>query len=227
MRNAVLKSVLAVAVLFATSGCSRFFIQKDAYLAVKRVAVVQHAINPHLLLGTANVQEAKTQTAEENVKTFVKEFTGGTYEVVPLEELKANAAYTAAGSASLDGYYTAPGMRFVTGAETVEEATLTPDQAKKLAEDLKVDAVAVVYESWGTSSYALGFKAKAYSTFVVNMYDKTGIRVWGDVATGESDEGMATPGGIIATELANLVLNFNQSYAAALTKMKSQLASIK
>jgi hypothetical protein len=227
MRNVVMKSVLAAAVLFTVTGCSRFFIQKDAYLAVKRVAVVQHAINPHLLLGTANVAEAKTQTAEENVKTFVKEFTGGTYEVVSLDELKANPAYAAVGTPSLDGYYTAPGMRFVTGEETVEEATLTPDQAKKLAEDLKVDAVAVVYESWGTAPYALGFKAKAYSTFVVNMYDKTGVRVWGDVAAGESDEGMATPGGIIATELSNLVLNFNQSYAAALTKMKSQLASIK
>jgi hypothetical protein len=227
MRHAVLKSVVAVAVLFAATGCSRFFVQKDAYLAVKRVAVVQHAINPHLLLGSANVPEAKTQTAEENVKTFVKEFTGGTYEVVSLDELKANAAYKAVGTATLDGYYTAPGMRFVTGEETVEEATLTPDQAKKLAEDLKVDAVAVVYESWGTAPYALGFKAKAYSTFVVNMYDKTGIRVWGDVAAGESEEGMATPGGIIATELSNLVLNFNQSYAAALTSMKGRLASVK
>lgn len=226
MRQFVLKGALALAVLCVSTGCGSFFVQKDAYLSLKRVAVVQHAINPHMLLGTANVPEAKTQTAEENVKTFVKEFSGSRYEVVPLEELKANPAYTAAGTAELEGYYTAPGMRFVTGEDTVEKATLTPEAAKKLAEDLRVDAVAVVYESWGTQPYALGFKAKAYSVFVINMYDRNGVRVWGDVAAGESEEGMATPGGIIATELANVVLNFNQSYKAALGTMKTRLASV-
>ncbi|MBJ6759338.1 hypothetical protein JGU66_01100 [Myxococcaceae bacterium JPH2] len=226
MRHIAAKGMLVLVVLLASTGCSHFFVQKDAYLAVKKVAVVQHAINPHLLLGSANVPEAKTQTAEANVKTFVQVFTGGRYEVVPLDVLKAQAAYAAAGLPSLDGYYTAPGMRFVTGPQAVESATLTPDLAKKLAEDLGVDAVAVVYESWGLAPYALGFKAKSLSTFVINMYDRNGVRVWGDVASGESDEGMATPGGIIATELTNLVLNFNQSYSVALTTMKNRLASV-
>lgn len=210
-------AVVAVLALFSTGCASRFFIQKDAYAGVKKVALVQVAINPHFLLGTANADEAKWDTAAKDWEVFTKEM-AGSFAVMPLAEMIANPAYTGAGGkASWDGFYTAKGAMFFSPDEdTLRAGTLTPDVAKKLCEGLGVDGVASVYESWAIESYALGFRAHSRNGYVINLYDKNGTRVWGDVVWGTSEEGMGLTGGVISTDVATYVLNNGQSFTAAL-----------
>lgn len=210
-------AVVAVLALFSTGCASKFFIQKDAYAGVKKVALVQVAINPHFLLGTANADEAKWDTAAKDWEVFGKEMAGA-YAVVPLAEMTANAGYTGAGGKDKwEGYYTAKGALFFSADEDALQAgTLTPDVAKKLCEALGVDGVATMYESWGTESYALGFRAHSRNGYVFNLYDKNGTRVWGDVVWGTSEEGMGLTGGVISTDVATYVLNNGQALTAAL-----------
>ena len=220
--------VLSAVVLasFAFTSCSRFFIKKDSFSEVKKAALVQYAINPHMLLGTVSSDEARVGTADANVKTFVEKMNGKPYEVMSLDEMKSKPGY-AAGKDKLEGYYTANGMRFFTDESGASKAELPPDVAKKLCEDLGVDAVAIAYDSWGQVSTAMGFKAKAKPVTFVNMYDKTGTRVWGDVESSESEDSMAAPGGIIATDVATVVKTFNQSFSTSMDEFGKRIATAK
>ena len=217
--------VLASIALFSTGCASKYFIQKDAYAGVKKVAVVQHAINPHFLLGTANSDEAKTKTVEKDVEVMTKEM-AGSYAVTPLAEMVANPAYTGAGGKNAwEGYYSAKGAAFFSADEDMlQAATIPADTAKKLCEGLGVDAVAVIYESWGIESYALGFRAKSRNGYVINMFDKNGTKVWGDVVWGTSEEGMGLAAGVLASDVDTYVLNNGQAFAAALKEANEHIA---
>lgn len=217
--------VLASIALFSTGCASKYFIQKDAYSGVKKVAVVQHAINPHFLLGTANAEEAKPATVEKNFEVITKEM-AGSYAVMPLAEMVANPAYTGAGGKTAwEGYFSAKGAAFFSPDEdTLQAATITADTAKKLCEGLAVDAVVVIYESWGIESYALGFRAKSRNGYVMNMFDKNGTKVWGDVVWGTSEEGMSLTAGVISTDVPTYVLNNGQAFTAALKEANEHIA---
>ena len=54
--------------------------------------------------------------------------------------------------------------------------------------------------------------------------DKTGARIWEDDVRENSEEGMATPAGIISTDVKNLVLNFNQSFKASMATLQQHIA---
>jgi len=217
--------VLATIALFSSGCASKFFIQKDGYTNVKKVAVVQHAINPHFLLGTANSEEAKTLTTEKNFEVITKEM-AQSYAVMPMAEMTANAGYTGAGGKpAWDGFYTGKGMQYFSADEdTLRDAIITPDTAKKLFEALAVDGVLAIYESWGVEQYALGFRAKSRNGYIMNLFDKNGTKVWSDVVRGTSEEGMPMAGGIISSDVAGYVLNNSQAFTAALKEASEHIA---
>lgn len=222
----LLNAVLVASIALFSTGCAKaYFIQKDAYTGVKKVALVQHAINPHFLLGTANSDEAKLGTAEKDFEVLGKEM-AASYAVTPLAEMVANPAYTGAGGkAAWEGYYSAKGAAFFSADEdTLQAATIPAETAKKLCEGLGVDAVAVIYESWGIESYALGFRAKSRNGYVMNMFDKNGTKVWGDVVWGTSEEGMALTAGVISTDVPTYVMNNQQAFTAALKEANDHIA---
>jgi hypothetical protein len=222
LRNSL---VLVLAALSFVGCGSKYFIQKDAYSGVKKVALVQYAINPHFLLGTASSDDARIGTAEKAWETFGKEM-ANQYQVMPFSEMVANAAYgSAGGKPAVEGYYSAKGAQYFSpDTDTLEAGTIPADTAKKLCETLGVDAVAVAYESWGMESYALGFKAHSRNGYVINLFDKNGTRVWGDVVWGTSEEGFATPGGVIATDVPNYLLNNTQAMTVALKEANDHIA---
>ncbi len=216
--------VVAAIAMFSTGCASKYFIQKEAYTGVKKVALVQHTINPHALLGTANSDEAKTATIEKNFEVMSKEM-ASSYAVTPLAEMVANPAYTGAGGKpAWDGFYSAKGAMFFSPDEdSLRSASIPAETAKKLCEGLGVDAVAVIYESWGLESYAMGFRGKSRNGYIMNMFDKNGTKVWGDVVWGVSEEGMALAAGIIATDLPTYVLNNGQAFTAALKEANEHI----
>jgi hypothetical protein len=216
---------LSFAVVFAAlmgTGCGRYFIKKDAYNAVKKAALVQYAVNPHMLLGTPSADDVRNGTPERNVASFIKEMNGKPYQLVPTAEMIANPGYVTAPD-KLEGYHTAKGMRFFGDSTAAQEASLTPEQAKKLCADLGVDAVIAVYESWGQVSRAMGFKAAVRSYFFVNMYDKNGTRIWGDLVSGESEESVAAPGGVFATDPESMMGLFNAAFVTATKELSAHL----
>jgi hypothetical protein len=223
MRQASSKLALAIAA-FALTGCSHFFIQKDGYGAVKKAALVQFALNPHLLLGTPTSDDVRAAAADHDANAFVAAMSGKPYQLVPLAELTAQPAYAAEGRDKWDGYYTGKGMRFSsTDEDALQHATLAPDQAQRLCNEVGVDAVVVVYESWGERSAAMGFQMVAANAYWVNMYDKNGVRVWGDVVRGGSDDGVPSPGGIISIDQANFITTWGQALTAAMNDLAAHL----
>ncbi len=218
------RNLLAVCAVVALAGCGHFFIVKDRYDAVKKVALVQYAINPHLLMGTPNADEAKWDTAESNIAIFAKDLGSG-WQVMPKAEMIANPAYTAAGKETVDGWYTAKGMRFFSEErKELTMATLTPDQAKSLAAGLGVDAVAVVSDSWSIDSSF--FSGHTVNDYYISMYAADGTLIYTDAAyRARSEEGFAVPpGGAVATDVPKWVLNNNQSFTAAVGQLKAHLA---
>jgi hypothetical protein len=193
---------------------------------VKKAALVQYAINPHMFMGTVQSDDARTAVATANVKSFIEKMNGHPYMVVSLDEVKANPQYAAA-KATLEGYYTAPGMRYFTDDKGAEKAELTAEQATKLCADLGVDAVAIIYDSWGMQSAAMGFQMKARPVIFVNMYDKSGTKVWGDAVAETSDESMASPGGIIATDVDTVVKSFNEAFVMSLAELGKHVDAAK
>ncbi len=221
----LMKLLGLVVMALALGGCSRFFMKKDSYTQVKKAALVHYALNPRLYLGTTQSDEARAGSAEANVKAFLERMNGGAFGYVPLEELKANAGYQSLGKDKIEHYYTAPGMRFLVDDPRMNErGELPPEVAKAACEKLGVDAVVAVADSWSLAPYALGFRTKIVSTIWLNMYDKNGERIWGDVANGESEEGMSYTAGVVSTDVATVVLNSKQAVAAALEPIKTKAA---
>ncbi|MHB8873229.1 MAG: hypothetical protein ACYC8T_06035 [Myxococcaceae bacterium] len=224
-----MKRILSVTVLAAAmmaTGCSRYFIQKDAYSAVKKAAVVQYAINPAQMLGTAMSDDVRMATAERNVASFLKEMNGKPYELMPLADVIANDGYKAAGKDAEEHFYTAKGMRFFSpDLGALMQATLAPDEAKKLCAALGVDAVVTMFDAWGQRSAGMGFQARANNTYYVNMYDKNGTRVWGDVVMGLADNSVAAPAGIIATDPESMIANHNEAFGFAMKDLAEHLAA--
>jgi hypothetical protein len=219
-----LKVLCLMVVALSQIGCSRFFIKKESYTQVKKAALVHYALNPRLFFGTTQSDEARAQSAEANVKAFLERM-NGTFTYLTLDELKANPGYQAMGQEKIEHYYTAPGVRFLVDDPRLNErGELPPEVAKAACEKLGVDAVVAVADSWNLAPYALGFRTKIVSTLWLNMYDKIGERIWGDVANGESEEGMAYTAGVVSTDVATVVLNSKQAVAAALEPIKAKAA---
>ena len=224
IRNSLL--VVLVAVSFVGCG-SKYFMLKDAYTPVKKVALVQYAINPHFVLGTPSSDEARITSATQAWDTYTKVM-ANQYQVMPFAEMSANAAYTGAGGkAAWDGYYTAKGAQFFSAdTDTLEAATIPADTAKKLAEALGADGVLVVYEGWGISQFAMGFKGHSNNAYVINLFDKTGARVWGDVVWGEADgDGFATPGGVVSCDLPTYLSDNSKAMTVALTEAQAHISA--
>jgi hypothetical protein len=210
---------LAVALLF--TACGRFLVVKEKLDAAKKVALVQYAINPHFLLGYPNADEAKTHVAQQNIDAFQKQM-GNVFQVVPMTEMTANAAYTAAGKDKVDGWYSTAGMRFM-DEEKLNNGELSPEAAKKLCADLGVDAVVTITDSWGQAGGGF-FKGIAMNYYWVNAYDKDGTVVWQDLAQGRSNETFGVPpGGAIASDDANWTKVQAEAFADALGQFKGRL----
>ena len=221
LRNSLV--LVCVALLLAACG-SKYFILRDSYAPVKKVALVQWALNPHILLGTANDETGRVTDATNAWETFGK-LMGNSYQVMPLAEMTANAAYTGAGGkAAWDGYFTAKGaMFFSADVETLEAGTIPADTAKKLCEGLGVDAVVGAYEGWGTQPGFGGFTSTSNNSYVMNMFDKNGVKIWGDVVWGQSEESFGTPGGIISADMPTWLKSNTQALTAALTEANKHL----
>src|SRR4051812_30202647 len=101
---------LAALTLLLTS-CG-FMILRDKYDAVKKVALVQYAINPGMVYGTPSDDAVRDETASKNLDIFYKQM-GNTWQLVPVNELIANPAYSAAGKPTIEHYITPKGMRVV------------------------------------------------------------------------------------------------------------------
>jgi hypothetical protein len=215
----------ALALLWVGCGAS-FFLAKDKAESVKKVAVVQYAINPHMLLGPAAQEDAKLNVVARNVETFQKEL-GNTYQVIPATEVLANPAYaTCGGKPEWEGFYSGKGMHYFSADEdSLTNARLNPDVAKKLCEALGVDAVVAVYDSWGVQPFAMGFKGHALTQYSINMFDKSGARVWGGAVTGESDTDFPTPGGAISTEVDVWTQANNEAFTIALSQVKTNIGA--
>ena len=185
MKKTTVALCLAV---FALTGCSRFFIVKDRYDAVKKVALVQYVINPHFLLGTPNADESKWDTVESNFKIFATEMGTG-WQVLPKEEMTSNSAYKAAGKEAVDGWYTAKDMRFFADDRSnLQSAKLAPEVAKSLAAGLGVDAVVVVADSWAVDT--MMFSGRTANDYTISMYGADGVLDYADgQGRNRSDEG--------------------------------------
>jgi hypothetical protein len=222
----MLRSLAVIVIALVSSGCaSRFYIQKDKYLALKRLALVQYGGNTGIQMGTANVPEAQTEIATTNYAIFVEKMNGHPYQVLPMSAVISNATYKSVGKAEFQGFYTAPGLRFLsTSEDAINDAQIGGPLAAKLCEALKVDAVAVLSERWALTPYAMGFKSYASPVIAVVVYDHTGARIFEDDAREDSQEGMATPAGVVSTDVKNLVLNFNQSFRASMASLQQHIA---
>ena len=218
-------SLVLVFVALSFVGCgSKYFMMKDAYTPVKKVALVQYAINPHLLLGNPSTDDARNGTAATSWDTYSKVM-ANQYQVMPFAEMTANPGYTG-GKPTWEGYYTAKGAHYFSAdTDTLEAATIPADTAKKLCEALGADGVVVVYEGWGMQTFAFGFKGHSFNSYVINLFDKTGARVWGDVVWGESEgDGFATPGGVVATETPIYIQQNTSAMTVALNLAQAHIS---
>ncbi|MBL8951831.1 MAG: hypothetical protein JNK82_13700 [Myxococcaceae bacterium] len=224
-RIAALASLLSLA--FAACGAS-FFVAPDKKEAVKKVAVVQYAINPHILVGIPNDENAKLEVAKLNVETFGKEL-GNTYQIVPASEVLANAAYTGAGGKpTWEGYYSATGMHYFSpDEEQLKNATLPPDVAKKLCEALGVDGVVAIYDSWVIQQFGfMNLKAHTVPRYTINLFDKDGNRVWGGILSGESTTELDTPpGGAVTGTVDTWAKANNESFTIAMSQVKTSIGA--
>jgi hypothetical protein len=225
MKTRITLLVVALSFVFAACGAA-FFVAPEKKDAVKKVAVVQYAINPHMLMGPVQADDAKFNVAAKNLETFGKEL-GNTYQVVPSSEVLANAGYTGAGGKpTWDGFYSGKGMHYFSADEdSLTQATLTPDVAKKLCEALGVDGVVAIYDSWQIQTFAMGFQGHSLPSYTINLFDKSGARVWGGQVSGESETAFATPAGVISTDVDTWTKANAESFTVAMGQVKTNIGA--
>ena len=169
--------------------------------------------------------EAKPAVVEKNYEIFSKAM-GNDWQIMPLAEMTANAAYTGAGMAEARGWNTGKGLRFFSDAwGDLSSATIPPEEAKKLCAGLGVDAVVMVSETWNIQQSF--FNGQTVNDITVNMFDKDGTRVWGDSAFHrESDTSFGVPPpGVVAAEPEIWVKACGESMTKAVEGFRAHLAS--
>ena len=225
MKTRIALLTAALSLVLASCGAA-FFVAKEKTDAVKKVAVVQYAINPHMLLGPVQDENSKLNVTTTNLDTFAKEL-GNTYQVIPAADVLANAGYTGAGGKpTWDGYYSGKGMHYFSADEdSLTQATIAPDVAKKLCEALGVDGVVAIYDSWNIQTFAMGFKGHTMPRYTINLFDKDGARVWGGEVSGESETDFATPGGVIASDVETWTKANGESFKVALGQVKTNIGA--
>lgn len=224
-RFARISVVLAAAISLAACGAKIVF-NKSAYEGVKKVAIVHYALNPSTLLGATNAGDVQKAVADANLKAVVEKLTGLGYDIVPLDEVKANADYQKF-AAEQSGFVAPTGMRLPAESKAWEQSALPAPTAQQLATALGVDAVVVISENWKTHNRGGfgGFVRVAFSSGVfVQMIGKDGVQIWADTANEGSNEGLASVGGIL-TSADGVQQNATESVAASLDVIRERLAN--
>jgi hypothetical protein len=219
-------SALAVAALTLAACGAKIVFNKGAYDTVKKVAVVHYALNPSTLLGATNAGDVQKQVADANLKIVVEKLTGLGYDILPLDEMKANAEYQKF-AAEQSGFVAPTGMRLPAESKAWEQSVLPAPTAQQLAAALGVDAVVVVSENWRTYNRGGfgGFVRVAFNSgLFVQLIGKDGVQIWADAASEGSNEGMASVGGIL-TSPDGVQQNATESVSASLDVMRERLAN--
>lgn len=219
-------SALAVAALTLAACGAKIVFNKAAYDGVKKVAVVHYALNPSTLLGASNAGDVQKAVADANLKTVVEKLTGLGYDILPVDEMKNNAAYQKF-AAEQAGFVAPTGMRLPAESKAWEQSVLPAATATQLATDLGVDALVVVTENWRTYNRGGfgGFVRVAFNSgLFVQLIGKDGQQIWADSAAEGSNEGMASVGGIL-TSADGVQQNATESVSASLDVMRERLAN--
>lgn len=217
MKLRLVAPLVVLAVFFTSCG---FMILRDKYDAVKKVALVQYALNPGMVYGTPSDDAVRDEVVTKNLDIFVKEL-GNNWQLIPPAELAANPAYTAAGKPTIEHYVTPKSMRIIS-EEGARNAELTPEEAKKLCADLGVDGVIAIAESWGVQVNF--FQGISNNTYWINMYDKDGTKIMSDVVGGRSEQNFGVPpGGAIATEQVTWVKASGEAFKSGMEQVRGHL----
>jgi hypothetical protein len=219
-------SAIAVAALVLTACGAKIVFNKAAYDGVKKVAIVHYALNPSTLLGATNAGDVQKAVADANLKAVVEKLTGLGYDILPVDEMKANAEYQKF-AAEQSGFVAPTGMRLPAESKAWEQSALAAPTAGQLATALGVDAVVVVSENWRTYNRGGfgGFVRVAFNSgLFVQMIGKDGVQIWADSASEGSNEGLASVGGIL-TSSDGVQQNATESVAASLDVIRERLAN--
>ena len=189
----------AVAALCLLVGCAHSSATLDrARLApIKRVAVVQYAFNPTVpglfgldaaavgLDAAANGRAGWPSLVAARIDRFSRELTRR-WSFVPLQTVAATPVACEGGRPEVAGWVTAPGMcMFYNEDRYLKAAELHPDYVHRLTEGLDVDAVFVISEMAERWTTAHGNSVDR-KLFKLNLYDRSGVRVWSDQAYGRA-----------------------------------------
>ncbi len=203
------------------------YVRSDSIARVRRLAIVQYVINPHVYTGTLGISKVRNRVIETNIVTFGQLIAHRGWQLMPLAEVVSARVYQS-GQVALPGYFTMTGMRFFTGAERVEQAMLDPTTASTLCDYLGVDAVVAIYDSYELIDNGPPFvpKSSANSKIVLNAYDRSGAVIWSDNAQIPSPTTMwaGGPTGIAVAASPDVVVQaFRESFTGATRLMLSRL----
>ncbi len=218
-----MRSRLAVAAagLWVLSSCA-FHVVRPKLDAVKRIALVQYAINPHVTMGYTLSDNAKTIPATADIETFSR-MLSERFQVMAPFEVVSNPDYQALGKDKIDGWYTAAGMRIV-DERHLRQAHLDREVVIRLCAALKVDAVVAVTNSWGEGLAGL-FHATAQNIYSLAAYDTDGERIWSDTVYGISTHTFGTPPGGVVSDDASWAQLQGEAFAGAVDQFRRHVAN--
>jgi hypothetical protein len=197
-----MKLLRALAVLaLGLAGCRHVTIDRPRFERIKRVAVVQYALNPApqgaFGLGAAAIAMSSPAELEALVASRVDTFgqrMGDRWQFVPRSEVSASPAACEGGHAEVTGWLTPRGMcLFNTDDRGLTDATLPPPVARSLAERLGVDGVIVVSETMEVWTTRGGSSLR--KRFRLNLYDREGAPAWTDAVYGRGNGVFSGPDG--------------------------------
>jgi hypothetical protein len=216
-RRARLKvSALALCLL---SSCA-FHVVRPKLDAVKRIALVQYVINPHLTMGYTVSDNAKVIPATSDIEVFSR-MLSERFQVMAPFEVVSNPDYQALGKDKVDGWYTAAGMRIVDDRH-LKQGHIDREVAIRLCAALKVDAVVAITNSWGEGLAGV-FQATARNIYALSAYDTDGEKIWSDTVYGLSQHTFGTPPGGVISDDASWAQLQGEAFAGAVDQFKRHL----
>lgn len=162
----------------------------DAYRTNKaKVAVVSLTVNDYAdILKSGNMSSSDVDNLIDKklgeMLTLTEQKLSNHFSVMPAADFGAQDSFQQLSSGTpfevfRPEFEGKPMPIFASSRGELIKSQMTPDRAKKLAEALGVDMVAVVYSEWQTKTGGIVPTTKAVAKTVMSIYDKTGEQLYG------------------------------------------------
>lgn len=231
----LLRLILATALALQLASCKSTTVKPES--PIKKIAVASIAVTAANLTPTVRTEPLQNilDTTSDDIVRSTEEELATIMQVANIAGFVENPLYRNSGVKEItpknDNDYMTPRVKgramplFSTNDHEITWGTLKPEVARKLCEELKVDAVLLLYSEWSHDSQGFVPMQRAYTVNIATVWDKRGDKIFSKRVDTYGVNYIGAPIGPIVVTRGN-IHEWSNALAVAFNQMLPELARL-